>query len=144
MTNAESKTKKIKLWVTAILTLDEVIIEAAPRTRVILVMQLPIRFPKPILNKPFLKACIDVTSSGREVPVPTIVAPNTDGGSSKKVAMFKLLSTVNLELNTMIAIPIKNLTIKSTEFAFSDFVDTEFSVSLLLATGNLFESVMLK
>ena len=74
----------------------------APKTNKILKRFEPITFP--IINSvsPFFKAVIDVTSSGQEVPIATIVKPTNVSLIPKAIAIYEALSTTK---SAPIAIP---------------------------------------
>ena len=61
---------------------------AMPITRRMFVMLLPIRFPKSIVEKPFLAAAMLVVNSGRVVPIEIIARAIMLLGIWKRVAIF--------------------------------------------------------
>ena len=89
-----------------------------PNMSVILVIQLPRRFPNAILCSPCFKAWIVVANSGNEVPSPMIVAPMIEDGNPMKSANSTELSTAMVEKNMISARPNKNLIPMNGMFSF--------------------------
>ena len=79
----------------------------APSTNKILKMFEPITFP--IINwfSPFFKAVSEVTNSGKEVPIATIVKPTNVSLIPKAIAIDEALSTTKSPPITIPASPIK-------------------------------------
>lgn len=70
-----------------------------PRINNMLNILEPIALPSARPLSPFLVATIDVTSSGREVPIATIVSPIKFWLTPKLAAMMQALSTTRLPPN---------------------------------------------
>ena len=67
--------------------------EERPRINIILKMLEPTTFPRARPLSPFLEAVTEVTSSGREVPIATMVKPINVSLRPNAVAMAQALST---------------------------------------------------
>ena len=103
----------------------------APSTNRILKMFDPITLPITSWFSPFLKAVIDVTSSGKDVPIATIVKPTNVSLIPSAIAIAEALSTTK---SPPIMIPARPMIINmilfgsvnlaaSTSLAFLDFFD---------------------
>ena len=81
------------------------IADAIPSTIRILKIFEPIAFPTAISTSFFLAATMDVTSSGRDVPIETIVNPTRFWLIPKSMAILLAASTVRSPPNAMAAAP---------------------------------------
>ena len=77
----------------------------APSTNKMLKMFDPITFPITNWFSPFFKAVIDVTSSGKEVPIATMVKPTSVSLIPRAIAIAEALSTTKSPPRTMPARP---------------------------------------
>ena len=81
------------------------IADAIPSTIRMLKILEPIAFPTAISTSFFLAATMDVTSSGRDVPIETIVNPTRFWLIPKSMAILLAASTVRSPPNAMAAAP---------------------------------------
>ena len=96
------------LWTATTFTSENESSDDTPSMSVMLVMQLPNRFPRARLTSLCLSAWIVVANSGKEVPRPIMVAPMIDVGSPTVSAMSIELSTATLESVIINIMPITN------------------------------------
>ena len=98
------------------------IVAEAPSTNKMLNILEPITFPNAIEDSPFIAAIIEVTNSGSEVPIDTIVRPISWSLTPKSDAIVEALDTTIFPPNIISMIPIieaKIYFISTLELVFS-------------------------
>ena len=104
-TTTENTTKTMMSITFSPISCNGLIADAIPSTIRMLKILEPIAFPTAISTSFFLAATMDVTSSGRDVPIETIVNPTRFWLIPKSMAILLAASTVRSPPNAMAAAP---------------------------------------
>lgn len=114
-------------------TLIGVNAEDAPKINKILKMLEPTALPRAIPDSCFFAAVIEVTSSGREVPIATMVRPIRVSLKPKLLAIIEALSTTKLPPQMIAARPITiKMILFGTESSFSSLSAMRFLSAFLM------------